>query len=220
MFDRRKNDEEMVGGRRMSDPQSIDTSSEDRHDARDESDRAAKLLASAAKTRVDHIAIIVRNLRTILVIMFLMMLIAIIVSVGAVIAAGQAQDAIDAAQENVRVIQKNESELRRAEITSCRRAQMQRERGNVSNARQYLILLGSDSRRGERSALFDSAIRSAVYSPPVDCTEAVGGRLIDPPREIPYERLGPEFALSVLQAAVDPVRPQPLPECYRKAKFC
>lgn len=225
MFDRRRNEgEPLVGGRRMTDPESIDTSSEDRHDAADvradDSERAAKLLAVAAKNRVDNISVIVRNLRSIIGIMFLMMVIAIIVSVGAVIAASEAHDAVDAAERNVKVIERNEAELRRAEVTSCRRAQMQRERGNVSNARQYLILLGADSRRGERSELFETAIRSAVYSPPVDCTDAVGGRLIDPPREIPYERLGPEYALKVLGAAVDPVQPQPLPRCYIKAKFC
>lgn len=225
MFDRRKNeDEPLIGGRRMTDPESADPVAADRMDAADvradDSERAAKLLAVAAKNRVDNISVIVRNLRSIIGIMFIMMLIAIIVSIGAVVVADQAVDAANESSANVEKIETITTELRRSEVTSCIRAQVQRERANVGNARQYLILLGADSRKGEQKKLFDAAIRSAAYSPPVDCRKAKGGGLVPKPEAISYDKLGPMYALKVLEAAVDPVRPQPLPRCYVKQEPC
>lgn len=96
----------------------------------------------------------------------------------------------------------------------CLRLQSQRERSNLSEARQYLILFNA-SQNPATPARFQRSYRmladTTEYGPPTDCRQAVE----DPPHYhapgfIPYSELGAGFAERVVMAA-EQHQPQPTP---------
>jgi hypothetical protein len=63
-----------------------------------------------------------------------------------------------------------------AELRACERLQVQRERTNVSEARQYLLLVAvTKSPRASRMVRdrYGALARTTLYDPPTDCREAV-----------------------------------------------
>jgi hypothetical protein len=101
----------------------------------------------------------------------------------------------------------NDSELR-----ACERVQTQRERGNVSEARQYLLLRAiAESPRASKAVKDEYTVlyRTTLYDPPTDCRSAVGhpGSYRRPP-SIPFYALPKVFPNAVVKAAKDK-RPQP-----------
>jgi hypothetical protein len=114
--------------------------------------------------------------------------------------------------------------LERSEIRACERLQTQRERANVSDARQYLLSVAI-AQAPRASAMvrdeYAGLSRTATYDPPTDCDAAVG----DPagyvrPASVPYCATGPTrhcgasafptaFARELVKAAQDS-RPQPV----------
>lgn len=101
-----------------------------------------------------------------------------------------------------------------AELTACERVQVQRERANVSEARQYLLLSTiAESPRASRPVRVEYAglASTTIYDPPTDCSEAV--RQPDSyqrPPSIQFSVLPREFADAIVQAAKDK-QPQPTP---------
>jgi hypothetical protein len=108
--------------------------------------------------------------------------------------------------------------LEQASLGVCMRLQRQRERSNLSDARQFLILrqvLESPRLMPEARVTYQSYVDSAEYGPPTDCREAVD----DPPSYrappfIPFSAMGkrgPVFA----QALIDAAKRREPPPVYR-----
>lgn len=222
MLDRRANSEPLLGGRRETDPQSDDPNLTERHDR---AERTAKDNAAAASARVDKLAVVVRNLHVIIPIMFVIMVISVLVSVGAVIAANDAHEALDRQETTQARLEQTQERQRRTQVrlssseaSVCRRLQQQRERSNVSDARQFLILRGAGRNRNNARRVrryFQGFVESAYYQPPVDCPQAIRlGTSYMSPEPIPYSNLGMKFAFEVLQAATPPTKSQPVPDCW------
>jgi hypothetical protein len=100
----------------------------------------------------------------------------------------------------------------------CMRLQNQRDRSNLSDARQFLILrqvLESPRLTPEARVTYQSYVDSSEYGPPTDCRQAVD----DPPsyRAPPFitfsamGKRGPVFA----QALIDAAKRQEPPPVYR-----
>jgi hypothetical protein len=113
--------------------------------------------------------------------------------------------------------------LDRSELFACERVQLQRERANVSDARQYLLMVAiAEAPRASRSVREEYAglARTARYDPPTECPAAVRRpNSYRRPASVPYCaadgrgcRVGSGvFARSVVRAAQEG-RAQPEPE--------
>jgi hypothetical protein len=103
--------------------------------------------------------------------------------------------------------------LQRAEIRACERLQAQRERTNVSEARQYLLLEAvAASPRATKKVKdeYKALASTTLYDPPTDCVAAVKRPVAyERPPSVPYSSL-PVFAERVVMAA-KAKRPQPIP---------
>jgi hypothetical protein len=108
--------------------------------------------------------------------------------------------------------------IEQASLGVCMRLQLQRDRSNTSDARQFLVLrqvLESPRLTPEARVTYRSYVDSSEYGPPTDCKQAVG----DPPSYhapalIPYGDMGkrgPVFA----QALIDAAKRQLPPPVYR-----
>jgi hypothetical protein len=101
-----------------------------------------------------------------------------------------------------------------AELRACERLQAQRERTNVSEARQYLLLVAvTKSPRASRMVRerYGALARTTLYDPPTDCREAVSRpNTYRRPASVPYSALPASYVASVVQAA-KAKRPQPTP---------
>jgi hypothetical protein len=108
--------------------------------------------------------------------------------------------------------------LEQASLGVCMRLQRQRDRSNLSDARQFLILrqvLESPRLTPEARVTYQSYVDSSEYGPPTDCREAMG----DPPNYrappfIPFSAMGkrgPVFA----QALIDAAKRREPPPVYR-----
>lgn len=104
--------------------------------------------------------------------------------------------------------------LERSETRACERLQAQRERTNVSEARQYRLLSAvAKSPRASNvvKVTYRGLASTTLYDPPTDCEEAVRHpRGYRRPASIPYTALPASFAESVVIAAREK-RPQPTP---------
>jgi hypothetical protein len=108
--------------------------------------------------------------------------------------------------------QSTNTRLNDSELRACERVQNQRERANVSEARQYLLLRAiAESPRASKTIKDEYTVlyRTTLYDPPTDCRSAVGhpGTYRRPP-SIPFYALPKSFPNAVVKAAKDK-RPQP-----------
>lgn len=105
--------------------------------------------------------------------------------------------------------------LEQASLGVCLRLQLQRERSNLSDARQFLILrqvLRSPQLTKQARREYKEYVDSTEYGPPTDCSKAIG----DPPNYVapafvPFEDVGPGYAREILRAA-KAKEPQPVPD--------
>ena len=104
--------------------------------------------------------------------------------------------------------------LERAELGACQRLQGQRERSNVSEARQFLLLdaIAKSPRASTQvKTEYGRLSRTTLYAPPTDCPEAVARPLsYERPEDRRYAEMPKQFAEAVVTAA-DEGRPQPVP---------
>lgn len=104
--------------------------------------------------------------------------------------------------------------LDRAEMRACERLQAQRERTNVSEARQFLLLHAvtlSPTASPQVKRRFGTLERTTVYDPPTDCGDAVlHPNTYRRPGSVSFSRLPQPYAEAVVKAAKDH-RPQPTP---------
>jgi hypothetical protein len=101
-----------------------------------------------------------------------------------------------------------------SEMRACERLQSQRERTNVSEARQYLLLHAvtlSPTASRQVKDRFETLAGTTLYDPPTDCHAAVSApsSYAHPP-SIPFHALPLKYAQSVVTAAKQK-RPQPTP---------
>lgn len=101
-----------------------------------------------------------------------------------------------------------------SEMRSCERVQAQRERTNVSEARQYLLLhavtLSSTASR-QVKARFGALANTTLYDPPTNCPAAVmTPQTYQRPPTIAFHALPLSYAQAIVTAA-QKKRPQPTP---------
>lgn len=106
------------------------------------------------------------------------------------------------------------SRLDQSEMRACERLQAQRERINVSEARQYLLLraIATSPRATKRvAARYDALSRTTLYDPPTDCATAVRHpNSYRRPVSVSFYALPNAYVEAVVLAAKEK-RPQPIP---------
>lgn len=158
----------------------------------------------------------------------IMIVIAIPISTGALITSSH----VDSNTNDLKVTQNNlvrtQNNLLHSELGTCARLQKQRERANVSDARQFLILDAISKNPGinsESRKLFNSYASSTQYFPPTLCPEVITDPdSVSNPTGIKYEILGVDFAKKVQDASADSTITeriqQPVPACWTKFHNC
>lgn len=106
------------------------------------------------------------------------------------------------------------SRIATAEMKACERLQVERERSNVSEARQFLILstaVGNSHNPMEIRNNFSELARTTVYDPPTDCAAAIAHpNSYRRPASVSFSLLPDSYAQRVVLAAKDR-QPQPRP---------
>jgi hypothetical protein len=104
--------------------------------------------------------------------------------------------------------------LEEASMGVCMRLQSQRDRANLSDARQFLILrqvLRSPRLTPQARRQYRQYVASTEYGPRTDCAKAVDDPpSFRPPGFVPFTVLGARFAQALLDAAEAKQRP-PVP---------
>jgi hypothetical protein len=120
-------------------------------------------------------------------------------------------DRLDHANRQVR---ETNARLDVGEQVQCQRVQKSRERSNVSEARQYLVLINAVSNPRTPARIrerYTDIANTSTYDPPTDCRAAVAHPLTyRRPPSMPFSRLGLKYANSIIVAARAD-KPQPLP---------
>lgn len=102
-----------------------------------------------------------------------------------------------------------------AELRACERLQAQRERTNVSEARQFLLfraVVASPRASKMVRDRYGALARTTLYDPPTDCGDAVARpNTYRRPASVPFHALPSSYVEAVVQAAKDK-RPQPQPD--------
>lgn len=104
--------------------------------------------------------------------------------------------------------------LDQAERFACQRVQLQRERSNVSDARQFLVFYAVSHNPRVTATIrrtYHDLGATTYYDPPTDCPTAVARpRTYRRPASIPFDRLGSRYAQRLVDAARQG-HPQPQP---------
>jgi hypothetical protein len=102
-----------------------------------------------------------------------------------------------------------------AELRACERLQAQRERTNVSEARQYLLLravVASPRASKMVRERYGALANTTLYDPPADCPAAVNRpNSYKRPPSVPFYALPTRYVEALVLAAKDK-RPQPTPK--------